>query len=85
MSSKILNRIRNPRPWIATFSLLLFVLRTYFKIEIVNSDVLVTLILGTLAAWGVWINPGEVSEPIVLAAPTSPQETKEGESNVASN
>lgn len=54
---QIPKRLRNPRPWIATFSLLLFVLKTYFNVEIPHSNALIDLILAVLGAWGVWINP----------------------------
>ena len=55
---QIPSKLRDPKPWIATFSLTLFILRTYFKVEIIDSDILINLFLGFMGAWGIWITPG---------------------------
>ena len=51
------SRFRSKTAWVAMFMLVLFVLKTYFKIEITESDKLIELILITGTALGIWNNP----------------------------
>jgi uncharacterized membrane protein len=51
------SRFRSKAAWIATFSLVVFILKTYFKIEIPEVDKLVDLILAAATVWGVFNNP----------------------------
>lgn len=53
----IQSRLRSKTAWVATISLILFVLKTYFEIEIDKVDELVELILMVATVWGVFNNP----------------------------
>lgn len=53
---KIPNKTKNIQPWIHTIMLVLFVIKTYFKVEIPKEDELINLILITGSAWGIWRN-----------------------------
>jgi hypothetical protein len=47
-------RWRSKRAWIATFGLVLFVVKTYTEIEIKDADELLDLLLLVGAAWGIF-------------------------------
>jgi len=51
------SRLKSKLAWTSTIALVVFVLKTYFDIEIKEIDKLVDLILLTFSAWGVWNNP----------------------------
>jgi uncharacterized membrane protein len=51
------NRLRSKPLWIAVFSLIFFVLKTYMNIEIPKGDELVNLILIVATLFGVFNNP----------------------------
>lgn len=51
------SRWRSKTAWIATLSLLLFVLKTYFKIDLQEADKLIELMLLCASAWGIFTNP----------------------------
>jgi len=54
---QIPKRLRSKKAWAATAALILFVAKTYFKIEIPEADTLLTLLFLVGAAWGIWIDP----------------------------
>lgn len=51
------SRFKSKAAWIAILSLLIFVIKTYGKIEIPQSDTLINLILITASALGIFNNP----------------------------
>jgi uncharacterized membrane protein len=51
------NRLRSKPLWIATFALVIFVLKTYFKIEVPKADELLLLILIVAIEFGIINNP----------------------------
>jgi uncharacterized membrane protein len=51
------NRFQSKVVWISTATLVLFVLKTYFNIEIPQADKLLELILLTATALGIFNNP----------------------------
>jgi uncharacterized membrane protein len=51
------NRFKSKAAWISILSLLIFVIKTYGKIEIPESDTLINLILITAASLGIFNNP----------------------------
>lgn len=51
------SRWRSKAAWVATITLVTFVVKTYFNIEIPKVDELVDLILLAATAWGVFNNP----------------------------
>jgi uncharacterized membrane protein len=59
VGGKMINqpRWKSKAAWVSALSLILFVAKTYFNIDIVEGDKLVDLILITLSAFGIWNNP----------------------------
>ena len=51
------SRFRSRTAWMAMVTLVLFVLKTYFKVEIPEADKLLELLLITGTAFGIWNNP----------------------------
>ena len=51
------SRFRSKYAWTALISLIIFVLKTYFDIELRNSDQLVNLLLIAASAFGIFNNP----------------------------
>lgn len=51
------NRLKSPVLWISLFTLITFVLKTYFDVEIEQKDVLIDLIMSVLIGFGVLNNP----------------------------
>ena len=51
------SRIRSKAAWTATFTLIIFILKTYFGVTIPKVDDFINLILAVLTVWGVWNNP----------------------------
>lgn len=52
----MLKKLRSWKAWLATITLVLFVLKFYYKIEIPQADALVNLIMIVGSAWGIWID-----------------------------
>jgi uncharacterized membrane protein len=57
IKTKIQSRIRSKLAWTTTISLILFMLKTYFKVDIPNIDQLVDLILLELTVIGIFNDP----------------------------
>jgi len=51
------NRLKSKASWVAIFTLIVFVLKTYFKIEIPQVDTLIELIFVVAIALGIFNNP----------------------------
>ncbi len=51
------NRFKSKVAWVSLISLVLFILKNYYNIEIANIDKLIELVLVTLTAFGVFNNP----------------------------
>jgi hypothetical protein len=51
------NRFKSPMAWASVLTLILFVLKTYFKVELPEGDKLVELILLALSGMGIFNNP----------------------------
>jgi hypothetical protein len=51
------NRFKSKIVWVSTATLVLFVLKTYFNLEIPQADKLLELILITASALGIFNNP----------------------------
>ena len=51
------NRFKSRMAWASVLTLILFVLKTYFKIELPEGDKLVELILLALSGMGIFNNP----------------------------
>ena len=51
------NRFRSKAAWTCTIALILFVLKTYTKIEIPKVDELITLVFAFLSVLGFFNNP----------------------------
>lgn len=51
------NRFRSKAAWIAVISLVVFVLKTYYKVEIPEVDTLVDLVLIAASTLGIFNNP----------------------------
>lgn len=50
-------RWKSKAAWVSAMALILFVLKTYFHIDIEQGDKLVELILLTATTFGIWNNP----------------------------
>ena len=50
-------RYRSKAAWVTTLAFLGFILKNYFKIELVEYDMLVEGILGLATVWGIFNNP----------------------------
>ena len=51
------SRFRSKVAWMAILTLVLFILKTYFKIDVPQGDLLVQLILAVAVAVGIFNNP----------------------------
>lgn len=56
------NRFRSKIAWASVLMLVLFVLKTYYKIEVPEADTLVNLILVAASALGIFNNPTDKGE-----------------------
>jgi len=51
------NRFKSPLAWVSLISLITFILKNYYNVEIPNVDMLVDLILSVLTGFGILNNP----------------------------
>ena len=51
------SRFRSKAAWVAVISLVLFILKTYYKFELPEADTLIDLILITASTLGIFNNP----------------------------
>ncbi|HEY9060937.1 MAG TPA: holin [Pseudobacteroides sp.] len=57
MANQQQSRWRSKAAWVSTITLIVFVLKTYFKVEVPKVDELIDLVLLAATAWGVFNNP----------------------------
>ena len=53
------NRLRSKAAWMSTIALIVFVLKTYFEIEVEKADELIELLCIFGASFGIWNNPAD--------------------------